>query len=250
MTSKSTAKQTHFGFSQVDENAKQGMVRDVFANVATKYDIMNDAMSFGIHRVWKDRLINIISPKSDMHLLDVAGGTGDIAFRFLKSGGGEATLLDINENMLREGVARSIDENILQNINWSLGNAEALPFEDKSFDVYSIAFGIRNVTDINKALAEAHRVLKTGGRFVCLEFSQPKNPSFGKIYDFFSFNIIPKMGEVLANDRASYQYLVESIRKFPKQDEFKSMIENAGFVNVSYSNLTGGTVAIHSGWKI
>lgn len=241
---------THFGFVDVDEDAKQGMVKDVFARVASSYDLMNDAMSMGIHRAWKDRFIDMLKPEPHMHLLDVAGGTGDIGFRFLRAGGGHVTLTDINESMLREGRSRAVDENITDGVSWTLGNAEAMPCESNSFDAYTIAFGIRNVTHIQKALEEAHRVLKIGGRFMCLEFSHPTTITLDKLYEWYSFNVIPTLGEKLADDRDSYQYLVESIRKFPKQHAFEQMIRDAGFDNVSHTNLSGGIVAIHSGWKL
>lgn len=250
---------THFGFKTVDKQAKQGLVRNVFDSVAKKYDIMNDVMSGGLHRLWKDDMIRVLRPTKGMKLLDVAGGTGDIAFRFLdaaqgrhdpKSPKAEVTVCDINESMLNVGKDRAIDRGTLKNIHWVTGNAESLPFPDNSFDAYSIAFGIRNVTNVDKALTEAYRVLKPGGRFLCLEFSKVDIPVLDKIYDTYSFHLLPKFGELITGDRESYQYLVESIRQFPPQDSFKAMIEEAGFERVTFRNMTGGIVALHSGWKI
>lgn len=253
---------THFGFQTVDKQAKQGLVRNVFDSVAQKYDIMNDVMSAGLHRVWKNDMIAVLRPEPGMKLLDVAGGTGDIAFRFLDATekyasdqeqinpAAEVTVCDINASMLEVGRDRAIDRGILKNIEWVCGNAESLAFPDNSFDAYTIAFGIRNVTNIDKALLEAHRVLKPGGRFLCLEFSKVDLPLIDKIYDAYSFHLLPRFGEMITGDRDSYQYLVESIRQFPPQDRFKSMIEDAGFKRVSYRNMTGGVVALHSGWKI
>jgi len=242
---------THFGYKEVETTEKAKLVGGVFSSVASKYDIMNDAMSLGVHRLWKDRFIKDLNPRKGSKLLDVAGGTGDIAFRFLKSAAeGAVTVCDINPDMLLEGKKRAIDKNILQNIEWVCGDAEKLPMPSSSFDYYTIAFGIRNVTNIENAIAEAYRVLKPGGRFMCLEFSHVDNPLPGKIYDIFSFQIIPKIGKAVAGDEASYQYLVESIRKFPKQEEFAAMIKRAGFENVKYTDLSGGIVAIHSGWKV
>ena len=250
---------THFGFRTVEKQDKQGLVRNVFDSVAQKYDLMNDVMSGGLHRLWKGAMIRIMRPEPGMKLLDVAGGTGDIAFRFLaaaqkrkKPGArpAEVTVCDINANMLDVGRDRAIDRGILRHIEWVCGNAESLSFPDNSFDAYSIAFGIRNVTNIDKALAEAHRVLKPGGRFLCLEFSKLDLPLIDKIYEAYSFHLLPRVGGMITGDRDSYQYLVESIRQFPPQDKFKAMIEEAGFGRVTYRNMTGGVVAIHSGWKI
>ncbi|PCI33165.1 MAG: bifunctional demethylmenaquinone methyltransferase/2-methoxy-6-polyprenyl-1,4-benzoquinol methylase UbiE [Alphaproteobacteria bacterium] len=256
---KDTADTTHFGFKTVDKQSKQALVRNVFDSVAEKYDIMNDVMSGGLHRLWKNDMIRVMRPEPGMTLLDVAGGTGDIAFRFLDaakkreradSPAAEVTVCDINASMLEVGRDRAIDRGILRNIDWVCGNAEGLSFPDNSFDVYTIAFGIRNVTNIDKALAEAYRVLKPGGRFLCLEFSKVNTPLLRKIYDSYSFHILPRFGEMITGDRKSYQYLVESIRQFPTQDKFKSMISEAGFSRVTYRNMTGGVVALHSGWKI
>jgi len=241
---------THFGFQTVPETEKSSLVRGVFNNVAAKYDIMNDAMSLGTHRWWKHEFVEKINITQGMKCLDVAGGTGDIAFRLLKKGADSVTICDINQAMLNEGHARADDNNIIKSFNWLCADAESLPIEDNSYNLYTIAFGIRNVTHIDKVLQEAHRVLRPGGRFLCLEFSQVTNDLFAKAYDAFSFNVIPKLGQLIANDRDSYQYLVESIRKFPSQEKFANMIKDAGFAQVSYNNLSCGIVAIHSGYKV
>jgi len=242
---------THFGFRNVPEGEKAGMVHGVFTRVANKYDIMNDLMSAGVHRLWKDAMMDWLAPRPGQRLLDVAGGTGDIAFRFLKRApGATATVLDMTESMLIEGQKRAEAENMADRLTWVVGDAMALPFADATFDVYTISFGIRNVTRIPDALAEAYRVLKPGGRLMVLEFSQLPNPSLQWAYDKYSFNVIPLMGQIVASDRDSYQYLVESIRKFPDQDSFAAMIRRAGFEQVKYRNLTMGVAALHSGWKI
>lgn len=247
----SDTRTTHFGFKDVPEAEKAGMVHGVFTRVANKYDIMNDVMSVGIHRLWKDAMMDWLAPRPGQKLLDVAGGTGDIAFRFLKRApGAEATVLDMTEQMLVEGQKRAEAENMADRLSWVVGDAMALPFADNSFDVYTISFGIRNVTRIPDALAEAYRVLKPGGRLMVLEFSQLPNPAMQWVYDRYSFNVIPVMGQIVANDRDSYQYLVESIRKFPDQETFAAMIRQAGFAQVKYRNLTMGVAALHSGWKI
>ena len=262
MTNKENIKNeetTHFGFKDVREEEKQSLVRGVFDSVAEKYDLMNDVMSGGLHRIWKNDFIRDLRPEPGMHLLDVAGGTGDIAFRFLKAANkrteeednpAKVTICDINQNMLVAGRARALDEGIFDPIDWVTGNAEMLPLPDCSVDAYTIAFGIRNVTHIDVALKEAHRVLKPGGRFMCLEFSKVDLPLLKKIYDIYSFKLIPHFGELISGDKDSYQYLVESIRKFPSQEKFKQMIDDAGFKRTSYRNLSGGIVAIHSGWRI
>lgn len=242
---------THFGFKTVDEADKAGMVHGVFSNVASKYDVMNDAMSMGIHRLWKDAMMDWLAPRTDQRLLDVAGGTGDISFRFLKRAGhAHATVLDMTESMLVEGRKRAEADRLSESLDWVVGDAMALPFPDNSFDVYTISFGIRNVTRVPDALSEAFRVLRPGGRLMVLEFSQIPNDMMQKVYDLYSFNIIPKMGQLIANDADSYQYLVESIRQFPDQETFASMIRDAGFANVKYRNLSMGIAALHSGWKI
>ncbi|WP_166417908.1 bifunctional demethylmenaquinone methyltransferase/2-methoxy-6-polyprenyl-1,4-benzoquinol methylase UbiE [Cochlodiniinecator piscidefendens] len=244
-------KTTHFGFQTVNEAEKAGMVHGVFTNVASKYDVMNDAMSLGIHRIWKDAMMDWLAPRAGQKLLDVAGGTGDISFRFLKRAGqAHATVCDMTESMLVEGSQRSEAVQQADSLNWVVGDAMALPFKDNTFDVYTISFGIRNVTRIPDALKEAHRVLRPGGRLMVLEFSQIPNDMMQKAYDLYSFNVIPKLGKLIADDAESYQYLVESIRKFPDQDTFVNMIGEAGFANVKYRNLSMGIAALHSGWKV
>ena len=242
---------THFGFQTVAEEDKAGKVHGVFTNVASKYDVMNDVMSVGIHRVWKDAMMDWLAPRDGQRLLDVAGGTGDVSFRFLKRApGARATVLDMTESMLIEGQKRAEAESMAEKLDWIVGDAMALPFEDNVFDVYTISFGIRNVTRIPDALSEAYRVLRPGGRLMVLEFSQLPNDGLQKLYDLYSFNVIPKMGKLIANDADSYQYLVESIRKFPDQELFASMIREAEFDMVKYRNLSMGIAALHSGWKI
>ena len=242
---------THFGFQTVPEGEKAGRVRGVFNSVASRYDVMNDVMSVGIHRLWKDAMMDWLAPRPGQRLLDVAGGTGDIAFRFLKRAGhGHATVLDLTKPMLIEGRKRAEAERLADSLDWIVGDAMALPFEDNTFDVYTISFGIRNVTRPQDALAEAYRVLKPGGRLMVLEFSQLPNDGLQRLYDLYSFNVIPRMGQLIAKDRDSYQYLVESIRKFPDQETFLQMIRDAGFGNAKYRNLSMGIAALHSGWKI
>ncbi|XP_067911324.1 2-methoxy-6-polyprenyl-1,4-benzoquinol methylase, mitochondrial isoform X1 [Heterodontus francisci] len=280
-------KQTHFGFETVSESEKTEKVYKVFKNVAKNYDIMNDAMSLGIHRLWKDALLHTMNPLPGTKLLDVAGGTGDIAFRFLdyvrsqherqnrramksyqspswqqisdfyeqqnkfdSDSGSKAVICDINKEMLKVGRQKAEQLNYTEGLSWVVGNAEELPFDDDKFDVYTIAFGIRNVTHIDHVLQEAYRVLKPGGRFLCLEFSKVQNPIISRLYHLYSFQVIPVLGEVIAADWKSYQYLVESIQRFPDQEEFKAMIEDAGFYKVEYNNLTSGIVAVHSGFKL
>ena len=244
-------KTTHFGYQTVNEDEKAGRVRGVFSSVASRYDIMNDVMSGGVHRLWKDAMMDWLAPRPGQRLLDVAGGTGDISFRFLRRAGeGHATVLDLTEPMLVEGRKRAEAERMAGQLDWVVGDAMALPFEDATFDVYTISFGIRNVTRPQEALSEAFRVLKPGGRLMVLEFSQLPNPLMQKAYDAYSFNVIPRMGQMIANDRDSYQYLVESIRRFPDQETFLSMIRAAGFENAKYRNLTMGVAALHSGWKL
>ena len=244
-------KTTHFGFQTVAEDAKAGMVHGVFSRVASKYDVMNDLMSFGIHRVWKDAMMDWLAPRPGQRLLDVAGGTGDVSFRFLRRApGAHATVCDMTESMLVEGRKRAEADDMADRLDWVVGDAMALPFASNTFDVYTISFGIRNVTRIADALSEAYRVLRPGGRLMVLEFSQIPNEMMQKVYDLYSFNVIPVMGQVVANDRDSYQYLVESIRKFPDQEAFAQMIRTAGFGNVSYRNLSMGIAALHSGWKL
>lgn len=242
---------THFGFETVPESEKAGRVQGVFGSVASKYDVMNDAMSMGIHRIWKDAMMDWIAPRPGTKLLDVAGGTGDISFRYLKRAGhGHATVCDLTEPMLVEGRKRAEAAQMADSLDWVTGDAMALPFPDNTFDTYTISFGIRNVTRPQEALNEAYRVLKPGGRLMVLEFSQIPNDMMQKVYDLYSFNVIPKMGQVIANDADSYQYLVESIRKFPDQETFLNMVKQAGFENAKYRNLTMGIACLHSGWKI
>jgi demethylmenaquinone methyltransferase/2-methoxy-6-polyprenyl-1,4-benzoquinol methylase len=249
--SESKSTHTHFGYQNVPEADKSGLVKEVFNNVASKYDVMNDLMSIGIHRVWKNALINWLVPKENQNLLDVAGGTGDIATRFLNQAkGGNATILDMTESMLQEGTKRVTNSSLSSRMRWVVGDAMALPFKKNTFDIYTISFGIRNVTKIDKALSEAFRVLKPGGRIMILEFSKLPNPMMQKAYDLYSFNVIPKIGEIVVGDKDSYQYLVESIRKFPNQVSFANMMTEAGFENVKFRNLTFGVAALHSGWKI
>ena len=244
-------RETHFGYRTVGEGEKEGLVRGVFTSVASRYDVMNDVMSGGVHRLWKDAMMDWIAPRPGQRLLDVAGGTGDIAFRFLRRAGhGDAVVLDLTEPMLAEGRRRAEAADMAHQLDWISGDAMALPFEDASFDVYTISFGIRNVTRPEVALREAFRVLRPGGRLMVLEFSQVPNPLMRRIYDLYSFNIIPRMGQAITGDRDSYQYLVESIRNFPDQARFLAMIREAGFENASYRNLSMGIAALHSGWKI
>ena len=246
-----TQKTTHFGEREVQENEKAGLVHGVFSSVASRYDVMNDVMSGGIHRLWKDAMMDWLAPRNGQRLLDVAGGTGDIAFRFLKRAPeASAVVLDMTEPMLVEGRKRAEAETLSDRLDWVTGDAMALPLPDNAFDVYTISFGIRNVTRIPDALAEAFRVLRPGGRLMVLEFSQLPNPAMQKAYDLYSFNVIPRMGQMIANDRDSYQYLVESIRKFPDQETFAAMIRAAGFEQVKYRNLSMGIAALHSGWKL
>jgi demethylmenaquinone methyltransferase/2-methoxy-6-polyprenyl-1,4-benzoquinol methylase len=245
--------QTSFGFRDVGAQERQGLVNAVFSRVAGRYDLMNDIMSGGMHRLWKADLINWLapSPAAPQRLIDVAGGTGDIARRFLDAAhpGSSAVICDISGEMLEAGRAK-LTPRYGERLAFVQGNAETLPFADRSFDACTIAFGIRNVTHIEAALAEAFRVLKRGGRFLCLEFSAVETPMLDKLYDAWSFRVIPKLGEWVAGDAESYRYLVESIRKFPDQERFAVMVRDAGFERVQYRNLTGGIAALHSGWRI
>jgi demethylmenaquinone methyltransferase/2-methoxy-6-polyprenyl-1,4-benzoquinol methylase len=237
-----------FGYRDVDAAQKAGMVRDVFSNVAGKYDLMNDAMSGGAHRLWKDQFVARVKPRKDEAILDMAGGTGDIAFRMHRHGA-DVTVADINPEMLAVGVERAQKKH-LEGLIWSEQNAEELTFDDRRFDAYTIAFGIRNVTHIDRALAEAHRVLKFGGRFYCLEFSTTTWPGFAEVYEAYSHKLVPKIGKLLADDEDSYRYLIESIRRFPDMPSFEAMIRAAGFTQTKVEPILGGLVAIHSGWKI
>ena len=242
---------THFGFETILEKDKAEKVQGVFSSVASKYDVMNDFMSLGIHRFWKDAMMDWLAPRGGQLLLDVAGGTGDISFRFLKRArNAHATVLDLTEPMLAEGRKRAATAGISGQLDWVVGDAMALPFEDQTFDVYTISFGIRNVTNPKKALAEAYRVLKPGGRIMVLEFSHIPNDLLQWCYDKYSFNVIPRLGQIIARDRSSYQYLVESIRNFPNQEKFLNLVNEAGFENTKYRNLTMGVACLHSGWKI
>lgn len=239
-----------FGFEQVPLDQKQERVRAVFDSVASAYDLMNDVMSLGVHRLWKEALIDWLAPRPHQLLVDLAGGTGDIALRFLRRGGGRVQIVDINEQMLQAGRQRPALRPFADQISWVAGNAEALPLAPAIADRVTIAFGLRNVTNRQAALAEAYRILKPGGRFCCLEFSQVSNPLLGQIYDRWSFSALPRLGGIVAGDRAAYQYLVESIRKFPSQAELADMMGQAGFARVKLRALSGGIAAIHSGWKL
>lgn len=237
-----------FGYEQVDPEEKTRRVGEVFASVAKRYDIMNDLMSAGMHRLWKDDFVRALNPRAGEQILDMAGGTGDIAFRIARSGA-DVVVADINPNMLEVGRERAGKKG-LTGLEWREENAETLSFADRQFDAYTIAFGIRNVTDIPAALKEAHRVLKFGGRFFCLEFSTTEWPGFGEVYDIYSEKLVPRIGKAVAGDADSYRYLIESIRRFPAMPDFAAMIAAAGFANVKYRPILGGAVAIHSGWKI
>ena len=237
-----------FGYQQVAPEEKTARVGDVFKSVAGSYDLMNDAMSGGMHRLWKDRFVRRVKPRAGEAILDMAGGTGDIAFRMAPSGA-DITVADINPAMLEVGIGRAAKRGI-DGLVWTEANAESLVFPDRFFDAYTIAFGIRNVTDIPAALKEAHRVLKRGGRFFCLEFSTTLWPGFADVYDVYSHRVVPQLGRMLAKDADSYRYLIESIRRFPDMAAFEAMIRDAGFVQTKVEPMLGGLVAIHSGWKI
>ena len=243
---------THFGFKQVDEEKKEGLVAEVFSSVASKYDIMNDVMSFGVHRIWKKIAMAHTGLKKGMHALDIAGGTGDLTIQMSKQVGatGEVIISDINPAMLEQGRRRLIDKGVAGNVKFVEANAEALPFEDNMFDCVTIAFGLRNVTNKDKALKEMNRVLKPGGRLLVLEFSKPVVPGLDKIYDVYSFKILPLMGKLIADDEESYRYLAESIRMHPDQATLKAMMQDAGFERCTYHNMTGGIVALHKGFKL
>ena len=249
------SEQTHFGFEDLPLDDKQRRVDDVFRSVARRYDLMNDLMSGGLHRAWKDALVTAVNPpRSDREfaLLDLAGGTGDVAFRVVQAGGAgtRVTVCDINADMLAVGRERAVARGLDGIVSFEEGNAEELPYPDRSFDCVTIAFGIRNVPRIERALAEACRVLKIGGRFLCLEFSSVDVPGLDALYELYSFQVIPRVGEAVTGDREAYQYLVESIRKFPKPKTFAQMIEAAGFRRVSFTPMTGSVVALHSGWRL
>jgi len=253
-TSAEGGMETSYGFRRVAEGEKQGLVNDVFHKVAKRYDVMNDVMSAGMHRVWKDAMIAALNPRKESayRTLDVAGGTGDIAFRIVEASGRKAhvTVLDINGSMLAVGAERATKHKLSENLDFVEANAESLPFEANSFDAYTIAFGIRNVPHIDVALKEAYRVLKRGGRLLVLEFSEVEMPLLERFYEEWSFKAIPRFGKMITGDAEPYQYLVESIRKFPNQENFATMIRDAGFSRVTYTNYTGGIAALHSGWKL
>lgn len=264
-TGDSTAARAHvdphasvdFGYRQVPEREKASLVRAVFDAVAPRYDLMNDLMSAGIHRMWKTALIDWLNPRPGEALLDVAGGTGDIALRILDRLGGEGShdgppvvVCDINAEMLRAGRNRALDRGRLSGLSWACGDAEALPFRDMSFDAYTIAFGLRNVTHLDRALAEARRVLRPGGRFACLEFSRVVVPGLDKLYDAYSFTVLPQLGQWVAGDREAYQYLAESIRRFPDQAALLKKMAAAGFAQTACRNLSAGIAALHTGWRV
>ncbi len=246
--------QTHFGFQSVAPQSRQDLVNDVFAKVAERYDLMNDFMSGGMHRLWKDAMIDWLAPPKSgrrFDAIDVAGGTGDIAFRIAEAApGAHVSVCDINPQMIAEGRKRARNRAGAERLCFSVANAEQLSFPDRTFDAYTIAFGIRNVTDIDAALREAFRVLKPGGRFLCMEFSEVRIPGLDAAYDFYSMTAIPAIGKAVTGDGAPYRYLVESIRRFPNQEIFAGMIEDAGFARVKHRDLSGGIVAMHSGWRI
>lgn len=249
MSTTETAQETaSFGYEDIPADQKEERVGAIFSNVARKYDVMNDAMSVGMHRLWKDKFVKRVRPQPGEAILDMAGGTGDIAFRMAKHGA-QITVSDINQDMLDVGIERAGKRGI-EGLEWSRQNAEELTFPDRVFDAYTIAFGIRNVTHIDRALAEAHRVLKFGGRFFCLEFSTTEWPGFSEIYDAYSHKLVPKLGQMIAGDEDSYRYLIESIRRFPTMPDFEKMIQAAGFKRTRVEPILGGLVAIHSGWKV
>lgn len=256
---------THFGFRAVGQSEKASLVRGVFDQVASRYDLMNDLMSLGVHRLWKAALLDALAPRPHMRLLDMAGGTGDIACRFLsrlsrvEKGAGEGAakkadsgviVCDANAAMMKVGRARALDRGIVSGLSWVCGDAEAIPLPERSMDAYTIAFGLRNVTRPGAALGEAYRVLKPGGRFLCLEFSHVVLPVLDRLYDMYSFNVIPALGGAVTGDAEGYRYLVESIRRFPTQEALADDMREAGFERVSYRNLSGGIAALHSGWRI
>jgi demethylmenaquinone methyltransferase/2-methoxy-6-polyprenyl-1,4-benzoquinol methylase len=248
------AETAHFGSRQVPLDDKQGLVDDVFHSVARRYDLMNDLMSLGLHRAWKNALVTAVNPPKTrpFALLDIAGGTGDVAFRVIDSGGPDtrATVCDINADMLDVGRGRAAARALEGTVTFAEANAESLPFANRSFDAVTIAFGIRNVPRIDQALAEAYRVLKIGGKFLCLEFSAVDVPGLDRLYELYSFNVIPALGRLVAGDAESYRYLVESIRRFPDPQTFAAMLRTAGFARVSFQPMTGGIVALHSGWRL
>ena len=254
MNDKQTSAEADFGFRRIREDEKAPLVRAVFDSVASRYDLMNDLMSGGIHRRWKDELVAWLAPRPGQRMLDVAGGTGDIACRALRrldpAQGGGILVCDVNQQMLELGRARAIDSSILAGIEWLCGDAEALPVADRSVDLYTIGFGLRNVTRIERALAEARRVLKPGGRFLCLEFTPAVGPWLAPAYDFYSFHVLPMIGQIVTGDRDAYTYLVQSIRRFPSQAALCDLMEAAGLERARFRNLTGGVAALHSAWRL
>ena len=250
----STGGETDFGYRRVRKDQKAPLVREVFDSVAGRYDLMNDLMSGGIHRWWKAEMVRWLGPRAGHRLVDVAGGTGDVALRALPrlmpATGGAAVVCDVNRQMLETGRARAIDDGILAGIQWLCGDAEALPFADRSFDLYTVAFGLRNVTRVDRALAEARRVLKPGGHFMCLEFTPAVSPLLQPLYDLYSFRMLPWLGRIVTGNGEAYAYLVESIRRFPPQAALAAMIEEAGLARARYRNLTGGIAALHSAWRL
>ena len=251
LTGKKIRKDTiDFGFRTVQRTDKARLVRSVFDSVSSRYDIMNDLMSGGVHRLWKAAMINWMAPQSNQKLIDLAGGTGDISLRFLHNGGGEACITDINHAMVQAGRKRRDLQRMAHRLTWCVGNAESLPINNQSADFVTIAFGLRNVTDRQAALSEAYRILKPGGRFLCLEFSHVKNRTLAQLYDSWSFNILPMMGQIIAGDADSYRYLAESIRTFPSKEMLADMFAEAGFAQIRVRSLSAGIACIHSGWKL
>jgi demethylmenaquinone methyltransferase/2-methoxy-6-polyprenyl-1,4-benzoquinol methylase len=247
--------QTHFGFRTVERAEKAGMVRQVFDSVAERYDLMNDLMSGGVHRLWKRALVERLNPRPPLHVLDLAGGTGDVGLRVLARAGGaktgaRVTICDVNPKMLAVGRDRALDQTLIEGVDWLCADAEALSFADTSFDAVTVAFGLRNVTDLERALGEVRRVLKPGGRFLCLEFSHVTEPALERLYEAYSFNVLPALGEVVTGDGDAYRYLVESIRRFPDQAAFAAMIAAADLGNVKVRNFSGGIAALHSAWRL
>ena len=256
MSDDETSASTNFGFRRVPEGEKAPLIRAIFDSVAERYDLMNDLMSVGIHRWWKSEMVALLKPRPGQRLLDVAGGTGDIALRVsphliqAEAAEGEVVICDASEAMLAIGRARALDRGILTGIEWLCADAERLPLSDRSVDLYTVGFGLRNVTHMDRALAEAHRVLRPGGRFLCLEFTPEITPLLQPLYDLYSFQVVPLLGQIVAGDRDAYAYLVESIRRFPRQSELAEMISRAGLEQVKFRNLTGGVAALHSAWRL
>jgi len=240
-----------FGFADVPADEKTGLVGGIFSRVARRYDLMNDLMSGGLHRLWKDTLVDQLRPRGDMDVVDVAGGTGDIAFRLRRRApGARITVSDINPDMVSVGRDRALNRGVTRGIEWVTADAESLPFPDRAADAVTIAFGLRNVTNRERALGEMRRILRPGGHFLCLEFSRVAVPLLGQLYERYSFNVVPWIGQIVTQDRDAYRYLVESIRRFPAQDALANLMRGAGFERVTWRNLSGGIVAIHSGWRL